>query len=45
VLRRHLARQSERGVERVPLDGRQLDCTLAYWAEQLMKPGKRQMRF
>ena len=45
VLRRRAARQSERGVERIPLDRRQLDCTLAYGPEQLMQPGKRQMRF
>jgi hypothetical protein len=45
VLRRNLAGQSERGVERIPLDRRQLDCTLAYRAEQLVQPGERQMRF
>ena len=45
VLRRHLSRQSERGVERVPLDRRQLDYPLTHRPEQLMQPGKRQVRF
>ena len=42
VLRRHLSRQSERRVERVPLDRRQLDRPLTHRPEQLMQPGKRQ---
>jgi len=44
VLRRDLLRQSERGVERVPLDRRELDCALAYGTQQLMQSGKGQMR-
>ncbi len=44
-LRRDLVRESKRGVERVPLNRRQLDCTLAYGTEHLMQPGKGQIRF
>ena len=43
-LRRHLARQPERRVERVPLGAGELDRALAHRAEQLMQSGERQSR-
>jgi hypothetical protein len=43
VLRRDVVRQSERGVERVPLDRRQIGCAFAHRTQQLMQPGKGQV--
>ena len=45
MLRHHLVRHSEGGVERVPLGRRQLDCTLAYGTEHLTQTRKRQVGF